>query len=58
MIEIIISMIVYWAIFAIGVQVGNKKGKMDERKACMRWAMGLNSKTLEDWQKENEREIN
>ena len=57
MIEIIISFILYYAIFAMGIHIGRKKGMKDEREECLKWAMRLNSKTLEDWQKENERKI-
>ena len=52
MIEFIITTAVYWAVFALGVMLGRKKGILEERVACMKWAMRLNSKTLEIWQDE------
>ena len=52
MIEIVISFILYYAIFATGVHIGRKKGMKDERAECLKWAMRLNSKTLEIWQDE------
>ena len=54
MIEIVISFILYYAIFATGVHIGRKKGMKDERAECLKWAMRLNAKTLEIWQKEND----
>ena len=54
MIEIIITFLLYYAIFAMGVHIGRKKGMKDERAECLKWAMRLNSKTLEIWQKEND----
>lgn len=52
MIEIVISFILYYAIFAMGVHIGRKKGMKDERAECFKWAMRLNGKTLEIWQDE------
>ena len=39
MIEIVISFILYYAIFAMGIHVGRKKGMKDERAECLKWAL-------------------
>jgi len=52
MIEILISFVLYYAIFALGVSVGRKKGQSEERADCIKWVMSLNQKTLEIWQDE------
>ena len=52
MIEFIITSAIYWAVFAFGIMIGKKQGIIQERKDCLKWAMRLNSKTLEIWQDE------
>lgn len=52
MIEFVITSILYYAIFAVGVHIGRNKGIKEERADCLKWAMRLNSKTLEIWQDE------